>query len=93
MDLAIIDQSKPGVPAEQIDLVEKVLDYAGEYMKLPADTEMSVTFVNNDEIQRYNREYRGLDKPTDVISFAIDVGWRDGRGFGEEHWWHYRFCR
>ena len=52
MDLAIIDQSKPGVPAEQIDLVEKVLDYAGEYMKLPADTEMSVTFVNNDEIQR-----------------------------------------
>ena len=36
MDLAIIDQSKPGVPAEQIDLVEKVLDYAGEYMKLPA---------------------------------------------------------
>ena len=62
MDLAIIDQSKPGVPAEQIDLVEKVLDYAGEYMKLPADTEMSVTFVNNDEIQRYNREYRGLDK-------------------------------
>ena len=72
MDLAIIDQSKPGVPAEQIDLVEKVLDYAGEYMKLPADTEMSVTFVNNDEIQRYNREYRGLDKPTDVISFAIE---------------------
>lgn len=72
MDLAIIDQSKSGVPAEQIDLVEKVLDYAGEYMKLPADTEMSVTFVNNDEIQRYNREYRGLDKPTDVISFAIE---------------------
>ncbi|SCC09417.1 rRNA maturation RNase YbeY [Weissella bombi] len=72
MDLAIIDQSKPGVPEEQIKLVNDVLNYAGKYISLPDNTEMSVTFVNNDEIQRYNREYRGLDKPTDVISFAIE---------------------
>ncbi|SUP61322.1 Probable rRNA maturation factor [Weissella viridescens] len=48
------------------------MDYAGKALGLPDNTEMSVTFVNNDEIQRYNREYRGLDKPTDVISFAIE---------------------
>jgi probable rRNA maturation factor len=72
MDLAIIDQSQPGVPEEQIKLVNDVLNYAGQYISLPDNTEMSVTFVNNDEIQRYNREYRGLDKPTDVISFAIE---------------------
>ena len=35
---------------------------------------MSVTFVNSDEIQRYNRDYRGVDKPTDVISFALEEG-------------------
>ncbi|APS42135.1 Metal-dependent hydrolase YbeY, involved in rRNA and/or ribosome maturation and assembly [Weissella jogaejeotgali] len=72
MDLAIIDQSKPGVPEEQVELVNDVLNYAGNYLSLPDNTEMSVTFVNNDEIQRYNREYRGLDKATDVISFAIE---------------------
>ena len=60
MDLAIIDQSKPGVPEEQIKLVNDVLNYAGKYLSLPENTE------------RYNREYRGLDKATDVISFAIE---------------------
>ncbi|WP_307994740.1 rRNA maturation RNase YbeY [uncultured Weissella sp.] len=72
MDLALIDESKPGLSEEHLTLVKNVLDYAGKALGLPDNTEMSVTFVNNDEIQRYNREYRGLDKPTDVISFAIE---------------------
>ncbi|CAH1851363.1 rRNA maturation RNase YbeY [Convivina intestini] len=72
MDLAIIDQSKPGVSQYHRDLVKCVLEYAGQYMELPDNTEMSVTFMNNDEIHRYNREYRNIDKPTDVISFAIE---------------------
>lgn len=33
---------------------------------------MSVTFMDNDKIQVINREYRGKDAPTDVISFAIE---------------------
>ena len=33
---------------------------------------MSVTFMNNEEIHQYNKKYRGIDKPTDVISFAIE---------------------
>ena len=70
MDLAIIDQTHDGVSRYHHDLVESVLNFAGEALKLPVNTEMSVTFVNNDEIQRYNRDYRGVDKPTDVISFA-----------------------
>ncbi|GMA69125.1 endoribonuclease YbeY [Leuconostoc litchii] len=72
MDLAIIDQTETGVTPYHCDLVRCVLDYAGEYLKLPNNTEMSVTFMNNDEIHRYNKEYRGVDKPTDVISFAIE---------------------
>lgn len=31
---------------------------------------LSVALIGNDEIQRINREYRGKDQPTDVISFA-----------------------
>lgn len=72
MDLALIDQTKDGVMQYHKDLVTYVLDYAGRYLKLPDNTEMSVTFMNNDAIQAYNRDYRGLDKPTDVISFAIE---------------------
>lgn len=78
MDLAVIDQTKDGVSQYHQDLVRAVLDYAGRYLKLPDKTEMSVTFMNNDEIHRYNKTYRGIDKPTDVISFAIE---EDGDDF------------
>ncbi len=30
-----------------------------------------IVFVNNDEIQKINKEYRKKDSPTDVITFAI----------------------
>lgn len=72
MDVAMIDQSTPGLTSEQTALVTDILDFAGNYLELPDDTEMSVTFMHNDEIQRYNREYRDKDRATDVISFAIE---------------------
>lgn len=38
----------------------------------PTDTEVSLTFVTDEEIQRLNKEYRDLDRPTDVLSFECD---------------------
>ncbi len=32
----------------------------------------SIVFVDNDKIQSINKEYRGIDKVTDVISFAFE---------------------
>ncbi|KRK98145.1 metal-dependent hydrolase [Secundilactobacillus odoratitofui DSM 19909 = JCM 15043] len=72
MDLEIYDETQNGVPEEHVKLVQNVLEYAGKYIKLKENTEMSVTFVNNDRIQEINREYRGVDRATDVISFAIE---------------------
>jgi probable rRNA maturation factor len=34
-------------------------------------SEVSVTIVNDEEIHRLNREYRGIDAPTDVLSFEL----------------------
>ena len=36
------------------------------------DAILSVIFVSNDEIQKINREYRNIDRVTDVISFALE---------------------
>ena len=36
------------------------------------DAYLSVIFVDNKEIQKINKEYRNLDKVTDVISFALE---------------------
>lgn len=32
----------------------------------------SIIFVDSNEIQKINKEYRGMDKVTDVISFALE---------------------
>lgn len=36
---------------------------------LPLDLEVSLTLTDNAEIHTINREYRGVDRPTDVLSF------------------------
>ncbi|WP_400164185.1 rRNA maturation RNase YbeY [Brevibacillus sp. TJ4] len=34
--------------------------------------EVVVTLVNNERIHELNRDYRGVDRPTDVLSFAMN---------------------
>ncbi|WP_025728293.1 rRNA maturation RNase YbeY [Atopobacter phocae] len=57
---------------EQADLIQNVLTFASEELKLSDRSECSVTIVTNERIQEINAEYRGIDRPTDVISFAMD---------------------
>ncbi len=71
MDLEIYDDTN-NVPEERIKLIEDILNFAGSYLKLPENTEMSVTLMDNEHIHEINKKYRGVDKPTDVISFAIE---------------------
>jgi probable rRNA maturation factor len=40
--------------------------------------DVAILIASNDELQRLNREFRGKDKPTDVLSFPSDV--RDHAG-------------
>ena len=37
-----------------------------------ADGHLAVTFVAAEEMRRFNREQRGRDEPTDVLSFPVD---------------------
>lgn len=34
--------------------------------------EVSVSFVDNEEIRQLNKDYRNVDRPTDVLSFPLD---------------------
>jgi|SRR5436305_5273237 len=36
------------------------------------DGHLAVTFVSEDDIRELNREHRGIDEPTDVLSFGVD---------------------
>jgi probable rRNA maturation factor len=57
---------------QEIVEIEKLLNYAAEMERVQAGSELSVTFVTNERIQEINREYRDKDRPTDVISFAME---------------------
>ncbi|WP_221567634.1 rRNA maturation RNase YbeY [Alkalihalobacillus sp. TS-13] len=55
-----------------ISEVESLLQHAAKEELVKQGTELSVTFVTNVRIQEINSEYRGIDRPTDVISFALE---------------------
>lgn len=41
-------------------------------MECPDATDVTLTFVTNERIHELNRDYRGIDRPTDVLSFECD---------------------
>ena len=57
--------------AGQEKLLHEVIEAAAKYLKLPEGIELDLSIVSNEDIQALNRDYRGLDKPTDVLSFAL----------------------
>lgn len=72
MDLTIFDHTDGVLTASQRQLAEKLLAYAADYLQLADNVEMSLTFVRNPEIKQLNKKYRGVDRATDVISFAAE---------------------
>ncbi|TCI73154.1 rRNA maturation RNase YbeY [Exiguobacterium sp. SH0S7] len=71
--MQIISNDEQGLLTEsQLELVESILVHAALAEQVEEPSELSVTFLTNDEIQVINQEWRGKDAPTDVISFAFD---------------------
>lgn len=52
--------------------LEELIAFVLASRKLSQTTSVSVTFVSNERIHELNRAYRGIDKPTDVLSFECD---------------------
>ena len=48
-----------------------LLEKTFKHLKLKSEAILSVTFVDDKFIHEMNRDYRGVDRPTDVISFAF----------------------
>ena len=58
---------------ETIDekLLYKDANYALEYEKV-SNAVLNIIIVDNEYIHKINRKYRGVDRETDVISFALE---------------------
>ncbi len=54
-------------------VVEAVLEEILTSESCPYDAEVSLVLTDYEEIKEYNRQYRGIDRETDVLSFpAVD---------------------
>lgn len=65
------EQEEMAVGSELTGLLERLLQLAGK-MEGIAGGEVELTFVDNERIHELNRDYRGIDRPTDVLSFAMN---------------------
>jgi len=55
-------------------LYRKIAYHVLEVEKKEGNYEVSVTIVDEETIQNYNRDYRNIDAVTDVLSFALLEG-------------------
>ena len=68
------NQEKVSIPeALEADLT-KAMNVVAELEALSPQTEVDITLVDHAAIHELNRTYRGIDRPTDVLSFALDEG-------------------
>ena len=52
-------------------LVRRAVEATLDYEQYSNPCEVSVTFTDNEGIHKLNRQYRGVDRPTDVLSFPL----------------------
>jgi probable rRNA maturation factor len=55
----------------EIDELPKLIDYMIKFEKLD-NLIFNVIIVDNEYIHKLNRDYRNIDRPTDVITFALE---------------------
>lgn len=65
-------QDKVIIDENIYETIEKVIKECLVLERKPTDYEISLSFVDNKEIKELNREYRNVDRETDVLSFPID---------------------
>ncbi|GAA0747313.1 rRNA maturation RNase YbeY [Clostridium oceanicum] len=71
-------QNKIQVDENLESTLKKIIDYALKEEKVSVDYEVSVIFIDNEEIKNINKECRNIDKVTDVLSFPM-LPYKEGK--------------
>ncbi len=73
METMIINQqNKINYGKEQQQVIINVCNAVSKIVRLPKDSEVSIMIVDNSYIQELNFIYRQQNRPTDVLSFAMN---------------------
>ncbi|MBQ7864219.1 MAG: rRNA maturation RNase YbeY [Lachnospiraceae bacterium] len=71
MTINIDKEVELAFPFDQDAYVEKVILAAMDFVDCPYEAEVNVLFTDNEGIHEMNKEYREIDRPTDVLSFPM----------------------
>lgn len=64
-------QNKIEITEDLENNIKKMIDFTLKEEKLKVDYEISVIFIDNDEIKKLNKKFRNIDRVTDVLSFPM----------------------
>lgn len=70
MEIDIFNETDEDIKKE-LEIVHNVLVHGLEKLKI-SEAIFNVIIVNNDYIHKLNKEYRNIDRETDVITFALE---------------------
>lgn len=71
MSLQIEEETEVGFDFAYKELAERVVEFTIDHEKFPFEAEVNLTLTDNDGIHEINKEYREIDRPTDVLSFPL----------------------
>lgn len=71
MTIAIEAETEVDFPFDYETLANKVILYTIEREGFPYEAEINLTLVDEEAIRDINREYREIDRATDVLSFPM----------------------
>ena len=65
------EQSALKIEDDLIDALKQCMEKTLEYEEFPENAQISLTFTDNAGIHECNLKTRGIDRPTDVLSFPL----------------------
>ena len=71
MTITIENEASKELPFDYKALIERVVMGCMDYEKCPYEAEVNLTLTDNKGIHVINKEYRQIDRPTDVLSFPM----------------------
>lgn len=84
-------QEKVGVVDEFNNIIMDVIEHTLKEEQVSIQCEVSVIFIDNEEIKEINKEHRNIDKVTDVLSFPM-LDYPKGKVF-KEVYLNYEFSQ
>ena len=71
MTILVENEAERKLDFDYEEVIKSVINKTLETENCPYETEINVLLTGNGEIHTANKEFRGIDRPTDVLSFPM----------------------